>query len=131
MRLSIPTETGEEFILWDLSKGLWFGSTTLIGNTPASFDAHSLGIKEGAKIEVTSAVGSLSIRSRISDRVAPGVVCSQHGWGSRVFSSADKEEPLCFGVNVNQLVDNAAIDPFSGIPNLNSTRVKVTVCADT
>ena len=94
-------------------------------------DAHSLGIEEGAKIDVTSAVGSLSIKARISDRVAPGVVCIQHGWGSRVFSPVDKEEPLCFGVNVNQLVDNAAIDPFSGIPNLNSTRVKVTVCADT
>ncbi len=91
-------------------------------------DAHCLGIQEGAKIEVTSAVGSICIKARISDRVAPGVVCIQHGWGSRVFSPVSKEEPLCFGVNVNRLVDNAAIDPFSGIPNLNSTRVKITVC---
>jgi formate dehydrogenase len=91
-------------------------------------DAHSLGIQEGTEIEVTSAVGSICIKARISDRVVPGVICIQHGWGSRVFSPANKEEPLCYGVNVNDLVDNAAIDPFSGIPNLNSTRVKVRVC---
>ncbi|MEP4147623.1 MAG: molybdopterin-dependent oxidoreductase [Halioglobus sp.] len=91
-------------------------------------DAHSLGIQEGAEIEVTSAVGSICIKARISDRVVPGIICIQHGWGSRVFSPANKEEPLCYGVNVNDLVDNAEIDPFSGIPNLNSTRVKIRVC---
>ena len=42
VRHSIPAETGDEFILWDLSKGLWFGSTTLIGNASTSYDARAL-----------------------------------------------------------------------------------------
>jgi len=42
VRFSIPAETGDEFILWDLSKGLWFGSTTLIGNSSTSYDARAL-----------------------------------------------------------------------------------------
>lgn len=42
VRLSIPAETGDEFIFWDLGKGLWFGSTTLIENTPTSYDARAL-----------------------------------------------------------------------------------------
>ena len=32
VRLSIPASNGDEFILWDLWKGYWFGSTTLIDN---------------------------------------------------------------------------------------------------
>lgn len=42
VRHSIPAETGDEFILWDLSKGLWFGSTTLIGTASTSYDARAL-----------------------------------------------------------------------------------------
>jgi len=41
VRLSIPAETGDEFILWDVSKGLWFGSTSLIGNPTTSYDARA------------------------------------------------------------------------------------------
>jgi formate dehydrogenase len=91
-------------------------------------DARKLGISDGAEIEVTSAVGSLRIKAQVSERVGPGVVCIQHGWGSRVFSPVQDEDPLCYGVNVNQLVDNKALDPFSGTPGLNSTRVKVIAC---
>lgn len=42
VRLSIPAESGDEFILWDLTNGLWFGTTTLIDNTPTSYDARAL-----------------------------------------------------------------------------------------
>ena len=41
MRLSIPASSGDEF-LWDLRKGYWFGSTTLIDKAPATFDARAL-----------------------------------------------------------------------------------------
>jgi len=40
--MSITGETGDEFILWDLSDGLWFGSTNLIGNSSVSYDARAL-----------------------------------------------------------------------------------------
>ena len=42
VRLSIPASSGDEFILWDLWKGYWFGSTTLIDKAPATFDARAL-----------------------------------------------------------------------------------------
>jgi CRP-like cAMP-binding protein len=42
VRLSIPAETGDEFIFWDLRKGSWFGSTTLIDNSPTSYNARAL-----------------------------------------------------------------------------------------
>lgn len=42
VRLSIPAVTGDEFILWDLTEGLWFGSTTLIDKAPVSYDARAL-----------------------------------------------------------------------------------------
>ena len=42
VRLSIPASNGDEFILWDLWKGYWFGSTTLIDKAPATFDARAL-----------------------------------------------------------------------------------------
>lgn len=42
VRLSIPAETGDEFIFYDLGRGLWFGSTTLIDNSPTSYNAQAL-----------------------------------------------------------------------------------------
>jgi formate dehydrogenase len=89
-------------------------------------DAQQLGIQSGDKISVRSVVGQIQIEALLSDKVRPGVVCIQHGWGSRVFAPGQAgEQPWCFGVNRNLLVDNQQIDPFSGIPNLNSTRVCV------
>ena len=60
-----------------------------------------------------------------ADRVRRGIVSIPHGWGSRVFSPADGADPIVHGVNRNLLVDHRVVDPFSGTPNLNSTRVAV------
>jgi len=88
-------------------------------------DAERLGLKNGAEVEVSSSTARIRLVAHITDRVPPGVVCIQHGWGSRVFDPAKGEQPLCYGSNVNLLVDNRVVDPFSGIPRLNSTRVDV------
>ena len=42
VRLSIPAETGDEFIMMDLEKGMWFGSTALIENAPTVCGARAL-----------------------------------------------------------------------------------------
>ena len=42
VRLSIPAETGDEFILIDVSKGKWFGGTSLTENAPRTADALAL-----------------------------------------------------------------------------------------
>lgn len=56
VRLSIPAETGDEFILWDLARGLWFGSTTLIDNGPTNYDARTLVDSEIIEIPRSSVV---------------------------------------------------------------------------
>ena len=56
VRLSIPAETGDEFIVWDLGKGLWFGSTSLIEKAPTSYDARALVDSEIIEIPRSSVV---------------------------------------------------------------------------
>jgi formate dehydrogenase len=88
-------------------------------------DARALGIADGDRIRVRSATAEIELSAEISDRVRRGIVCIPHGWGSRVFSPADGAEPIVYGVNRNLLVDNRTVDPLSGTPKLNSTRVAV------
>ena len=86
-------------------------------------DAASLGVRDGDRVRVRSAVASIELPVEITDRIRRGIVSIPHGWGSRVFSPADGAEPMVYGVNRNLLVDNRTLDPFSGTPKLNSTRV--------
>lgn len=90
------------------------------------YDAAELGISDGDRVQVRSEVGEIELPANVTDRVRPGIVCIAHGWGSRVFSPADGAAPIVHGVNRNLLVDNRSLDPFSGTPKLNSTRVAVT-----
>ena len=88
-------------------------------------DASALGITDGDRVRVRSKVAEIELPAELSDRVRPGIVCIPHGWGSRVFSPEDGAEPIVHGVNRNLLVDNETVDPLSGTPKLNSTRVAV------
>jgi formate dehydrogenase len=88
-------------------------------------DADALGIADGDRVRLRSEVGAIELPAEVSDRVRRGIVCVPHGWGSGVFSPTDGAAPIVHGVNRNLLVDNRVIDPFSGTPNLNSTRVAV------
>jgi formate dehydrogenase len=88
-------------------------------------DAAAAGIGDGDLVRVSSTVGSVEIRARISDAMRPGVVCIPHGWGTRTFDPTGKAAPQSFGVNRNLLVDSARIDPLSQTPALNSTAVRV------
>jgi len=88
-------------------------------------DASALGIVDGDRVRVRSEIGAIELAAEVSDRVRPGIVCIPHGWGSRVFSPADGADAIVHGVNRNLLVDHRVLDPFSGTPKLNSTRVAV------
>lgn len=88
-------------------------------------DAKELGVAHGDRVRVRSRTAAIELPCELSDRVKRGVVSIAHGWGSRVFSPADGGEPRVYGVNRNRLVDNRSLDPFSGTPKLNSTRVAV------
>ncbi|MGH9035250.1 MAG: molybdopterin-containing oxidoreductase family protein [Acidimicrobiia bacterium] len=88
-------------------------------------DAGGLGIDTGDTVRVSSPLGAIELTARVSDAIRSGVVCCEHGWGSRVFDPAGREEPVAYGANRNLLVNNRDIDPLSQTPALNSTPVRV------
>lgn len=88
-------------------------------------DANALGIANGDRVRVRSEIGAIELSAEVSDRIRRGIVCIPHGWGSRVFSPANGADPIVHGVNRNLLVDHRVVDPLSGTPKLNSTRVAV------
>ncbi|MCW3014520.1 MAG: molybdopterin dinucleotide-binding region [Solirubrobacterales bacterium] len=88
-------------------------------------DAAALGLATGDVALVTSATGEVELPVRVSEAVRPGVVVSEHGWGSRIFDPHGDAEPVLYGANRNLLVSNEQLDPLSQIPALNGTPVAV------
>lgn len=87
-------------------------------------DAAELGIAEGDRVRVSSAVGAVELAAVLSDRPRRGLVVVDHGWGSRIFDPRGGAEPLSFGVNRNLLV-GSDVDPLSQTSTLSSTYVAV------
>lgn len=48
-------------------------------------DAAELGIGDGDRVRVFSAVGSVELDASLSDGLRRGLVVVDHGWGSRIF----------------------------------------------
>ncbi|MCG5431756.1 molybdopterin-dependent oxidoreductase [Mycobacterium sp. MYCO198283] len=88
-------------------------------------DAAPLGIGEGDRVRVSSAVGEVELQASLSDAVRRGLVVIDHGWGSRVFDPRGGGTPLSFGVNRNLLVDGETLDPLSQTSALSSAYVAV------
>ena len=85
--------------------------------------AREHGIEQGRWMWVESPKGAVRVRSRLTGRILPGVVCVQHGWwqpcpdldlpGHDPYSEA--------GANPNGLVDAEHRDPVSGsLPHRSS-----------
>jgi anaerobic selenocysteine-containing dehydrogenase len=92
-----------------LAKGPFRG--TLLVN-PA--DAARCGVADGARAELRSAHGSLSVTVEFSTALMPGVVSLPHGWGHDLPGAQltlAAERP---GANLNVLLDITARDPLSG-----------------
>lgn len=92
-------------------------------------DAARIGLAEGDTARITAAGGEVEAPAEITDSVRAGVVSLPHGWGhSRPGTrmSVAGSEP---GVNVNQLLDGALLDPLSGTSVLNAVPVSVTPSA--
>ncbi len=91
-----------------------------------SDDAAEIGLATGDLACVRSQTGSIVVPVVVSDDVRPGTVVCGHGWGSGVFDPRNGGKPHSYGANRNLLVSNAELDPFSQIPALSSTFVRVT-----
>lgn len=88
-------------------------------------DAQALQIRDEQSVRLSSRTGSVLVRARLSNEVPPGVVCLEHGWGSRLFDPAGGNAPQVQGVNRNLLIASDGIDELSGMPNLNGTAVSL------
>ena len=88
-------------------------------------DADARNITEGSLVTVSTHVGRIDIPAQISDEMMPGVVSIPHGWGHRgkkLKMSIAQQHP---GVNVNELMDERAVDCLTGTSVLNGVPVTV------
>jgi anaerobic selenocysteine-containing dehydrogenase len=84
------------------------------------------GLADGARVRVSSAVGSIETDVVASDDVMPGVACLPHGFGhDRPGTRQPRAEALA-GASYNDLTDPAALDAPSGNAALNGLAVTVT-----
>jgi formate dehydrogenase len=88
-------------------------------------DAAALGISEGDRVKVFSAVGAIELAASVNERPRPGVVIIDHGWGSRIFDPRGGSQAESYGANRNLLVDGGPVDPLSQTAALSSSYVGV------
>ncbi len=90
-------------------------------------DADRLGLADGARARITSAVGSVEAPVQVTDTIMPGVVSLPHGWGHGQADTRMAVAAAHAGANVNRLVSDAEVEPLSG--NAIQNAVPVTVAA--
>ena len=88
-------------------------------------DAARRGLSSGERVLVRSRVGAVAAPLEITPAMMPGVVSLPHGFGHgrpgvRLAVAAEHA-----GVSVNDLTDEAAVDPLSGTAVLNGVPVTV------
>jgi formate dehydrogenase len=88
-------------------------------------DAAELGVADGDRARVFSAVGEIELAAAVNKRPRRGVVIVDHGWGSRVFDPRGGGTPESLGANRNLLVDGGPVDPLSQTSALSSSYVGV------
>ncbi|MFC6689006.1 molybdopterin oxidoreductase family protein [Jhaorihella thermophila] len=86
-------------------------------------DAARLGVSDDAPVRVRSRAGSVTMPAEITDAMAPGVVSIPQGWGQRHgrLSAATQNAT----VSINDLTDDARIDPVSGNAAFNGVPVEI------
>lgn len=90
-------------------------------------DLAARDIVDGARVRVTSRIGSVEVEVAASDDLMPGVVSLPHGYGHAkegVLMGRSRDVP---GVSINDLTDPELLD-VSGNAALNGVPVAVTAC---
>jgi len=78
--------------------------------------ARTLGIQEGDSVLLETPHGSITLTARLTEDIAPDVVCTQNGWwqGCDALELPGYDPYSSKGANVNLLYDTKIIDPISG-----------------
>ncbi len=115
------------------SKNAWMHNVRLLtkGKDPCTLlmhprDAAALGLSDGARAALSTAVDRIIVPVEISDEVMPGVVSLPHGWGHGMPGTRQGVANAHAGVNANAIIDEAALDVPSASTILNGVPVNVT-----
>jgi anaerobic selenocysteine-containing dehydrogenase len=90
-------------------------------------DAKTRGLVDGARVRVTSRVGSIEVPLAVTDDVMPGVVSLPHGWGHGRDGVRLSIASAHAGASINDVTDEALVDEVIGTSSVNG--VPVDVCA--
>ncbi len=93
-------------------------------------DMQDRQIRDGARVAVSSRVGTVEIEVEASEDVMPGVVCLPHGWGQATRDGIRLSVAnAAGGVSFNDLSDEHLLDMASGNAVLNGVPVEVRALA--
>ncbi len=87
-------------------------------------DLAARGITDGARVVITSRVGSVEVEATGIDDMMPGVVSLPHGYGHQVAGTRTAHASTVAGVSINDLTDPERLD-VSGNAALNGVPVTV------
>ncbi len=78
--------------------------------------AQELGVREGEWVILETPQGSIRLKAKLREGIAPGVVCTQHGWwqGCTALGLPAYDPFSETGANVNMVVSNELHDPITG-----------------
>lgn len=88
-------------------------------------DAGARSLAQGDRVRVTSRTGSIEVTLDVSDEMMPGVVSLPHGWGHDRPGVRLSVASAHAGASLNDLTDEAMVDPLCGTAVLNGVPVTV------
>ncbi|MBK8631359.1 MAG: molybdopterin oxidoreductase family protein [Sphingomonadales bacterium] len=88
-------------------------------------DARARNLGDGSTAEVSSRTGSIRLKVEVTDDMMPGTISIPHGWGHNLPGVAMGVAQAHGGVSVNDLTDEALLDPLSGNAALSGVPVDV------
>jgi len=91
-----------------------------------SDDASKLGINDDQQIRISTNIGSIEIKARITSDLMKGVVWIPHGWGRTVKKIPDQARAKT-GINVNLITDDnwKNLETYAGMVLLDGIPVKI------
>lgn len=88
-------------------------------------DAQARGVVDGARIRVTSRMGTIELPVQVSDEMRPGVISIPHGFGHDRPGVGWTHAASKPGVSVNDITDPTVVDRISGNAAYNAVSVRV------
>jgi anaerobic selenocysteine-containing dehydrogenase len=88
-------------------------------------DVASRGLTDGARVRVSSRVGTVEVELEVTDAMMPGVVSMPHGWGHGRAGSQMTVAAQHAGASINDLTDDMRIDTLTGNVGFSGVPVQV------